>query len=153
DGPSFFYSWASKGNFFDYAADNQSVENTLVQGYFKRFVQLIAERAKVKNITVIAHSKGNDLVLRTLAELAQSEPAKLSGRIAHLVLASPDVDRDVARSLIGKLTPLVGDVTLYANSRDIPLIISACVGSGLLNCDVPRAGALLADGTPLVVLP
>jgi esterase/lipase superfamily enzyme len=153
DGPAFFYSWTSQGAFFDYQADNQSVANNLVQGYFKHFLQLIAEQGNVKNLTIIAHSKGNDLMLQALAALAQSEPTKLAGHISHLVLASPDVDRDEARSLIAQVAPVAKDVTLYANSKDIPLIISACLNSGLFKCDVPRAGALLADGAPLVVRP
>ncbi len=77
----------------------------------------------------------------------------MAGCCSHLILASPDVDRDVATQLIKTVTPIMGDITLYANASDIPLAISACINSGLLNCNVPRLGALLDDRAPVIVNP
>ncbi|MBU4436449.1 MAG: alpha/beta hydrolase, partial [Alphaproteobacteria bacterium] len=102
--------------------------------------------AKVQELTIIVHSKGNDMVLSALSEInASSRPLKPSS-LNQLVLASPDVDSSYAKQLLANLAGKFSRITLYANDRDIPLNLSKAKAGG-----VPRAGQLMSDGRPIVI--
>jgi esterase/lipase superfamily enzyme len=96
----------------------------------------------VKALNIIAHSKGNQLVLDALDQMASAQGAP---RGTHLVLASPDVDVDVAEARLANVPKIFDSVTLYANAFDRPLWASGGKARRI------RAGSLLSDGCPLVV--
>ena len=149
-GPVFHYSWPSRGKILAYNYDYDSVR--ISEKYFQHYLTLITSNPNVKNLTIIAHSKGNDLVLESLARMARAAALDGSRRqgprdpFDQLILASPDLAEDLAHQLIPEVTPMFKGVTLYANNRDIPLFISRFVNG--LNF-TPRAGQLSSDGLPL----
>lgn len=143
-GPVFLYSWPSRKEVLAYDYDVASADQAQV--YFESFLRLISERAGVKKLNIIAHSRGNNLVLTTLARLAREQSRLAQDCCGQLILASPDVDSDYAANLLPELMPLFEGVTLYANQHDRALLISQRKAGG-----VPRAGQLQLDGAPLIL--
>lgn len=139
-GPVFHYSWPSAGNLLRYDYDDQSAQQA--RRHLRDFLSLIVTEAGVSKLNVLAHSKGNELLLDALDFWAEGERGRCG---QQLVLASPDVDVDFARQVIPRTSGLFDGVTLYANGNDRPLMISSGKASA------PRAGGLLADGAPLIV--
>lgn len=143
-GYAFHYSWPSKGSAFAYDFDNDSEHQA--KQYFTEYLRVLINEAKVQELTIIVHSKGNDMVLSALSEInASSRPLKPSS-LNQLVLASPDVDSSYAKQLLANLAGKFSRITLYANDRDIPLNLSKAKAGG-----VPRAGQLMSDGRPIVI--
>lgn len=140
-GPVFHYSWPSAGNPVLYDYDDASAVRA--RAFLRRFLELIVDKAGVTRLNIIAHSKGNDLMLQTLQLIAAGRKTLTDG---ELVMASPDVDATVAEQIIPALVGLFHGMTLYANDHDRPLRISRVKAGG-----VPRAGGLLPDGAPLIV--
>lgn len=139
-GPVFHYSWPSAGDpvFYDY----DDVSARVAKTYFAKFLELIVDRAKITTLNIIAHSKGNDLMLDTMELLAQRRASLTDG---ELVMASADADCDRAEDVIPQIRKLFGGITLYANAHDRPLMFSTFKAKG------PRAGGLMRDGAPLIV--
>lgn len=145
-GPVFHYSWPSNGSAFAYAYDDGSVRQS--GPYFREFLDTVVERSGTKNLTIIAHSKGNDLVLTALQRFDTEARMGLIRRCCNeLVLAAPDVDRDVARNALASVVPMFKGTTLYANQTDLALLTSQKTNGG----GIPRAGQLMENGAPLIV--
>jgi esterase/lipase superfamily enzyme len=86
---------------------------------------------------------GNLIAVDGLSNSAATDsPAK----IAELVMAAPDVDRDLFIQDIPKLARIVKGLTLYADAHDRALALSKRVAG-----NIPRAGDVPATGP--VVLP
>lgn len=133
-GPSLAYSWPSLASVLGYWRDGAVIAdpaNRLAE-QLQGLVGQIASDNPDARIFVLAHSMGNRVALRALAQLAAERP---STRLAGVVLASPDVpaagyDMDAAA-----VATITGRLTLYASSKDLALRVST-----LLNRDV-RAGS------------
>ena len=139
DGQIFHYAWPSAGKPWKYDFDADNILASVSP--FKRFIRTLIEEGGITELNVVAHSKGNQLVLNAFADLAK-ESRELSAR--HLVLASPDVAEAPARGWLKDASNLFQTVTLYANAYDRPLLLSMAKASG------PRMGALMPDGHPFI---
>jgi esterase/lipase superfamily enzyme len=104
-------------------------------------LRLIKEEAGVDKLYVIAHSMGNQILLDALAR-AQDANDKLT--LTELIMASPDVDKDVFIERLDHLKLISGGLTLYASSADKAMMISR------LKAGSPRAGDVTLDG-PVIV--
>ena len=90
EGLSVLYSWASWGGTTDYLYDRESAQ--IGRAGFIEVLRNLKERHGIESVNVIAHSMGNQVVLDALGSYAQtSNPAT----IGELILAAPDVDRDM----------------------------------------------------------
>jgi len=136
-GAPIFYSWPSNGKTADYPKDETNV--TWSTPHLQRFLALLAQNTSAKRIYVIAHSMGNRAVCDALKLLSYDPDCQL--KLAHLVLAAPDIDADTFRELASMLQKLSGRITLYESSRDLALLASKKIHGN------PRAGE------PLLVLP
>jgi esterase/lipase superfamily enzyme len=139
-GSPILFSWPSKpGGAFDYDYDRESA-------MFSRqpFLELleVIQTAGVKQIYVVAHSMGNEIVVDALDQATRMkvEIRKLS----EIVLAAPDVDKDVFLKIGPALKEIADGVTLYASGSDKALLASMTKAQG------PRAGQLY-DGAPILV--
>jgi esterase/lipase superfamily enzyme len=141
--PVFYYSWPSRDQLFSYDYDVDSAEQS--EEYFIEFIRILMIKSGLKNINIIAHSRGNSLVLNTLSRM--KERGDLRGKCCgQLILASPDVDADIARQKIKNISNLFNGITLYANNNDLALAISRRKAGGK-----PRAGHLIDGNAPLIV--
>ena len=141
DGAPFVYSWPSGGKVASYTYDRGSAEQA--EPHLAEFLDLVVKQTGAKSISLIAHSMGNELLLRVMEHMKPVTPAGVS--ISQVILAAPDVDRDKFNIIAREITSLAKGVTLYAASNDRALGYSARFWGG-----VPRAGDVPATG-PLIV--
>ena len=139
DGIPIAFCWPSAGSWTAYDYDRESAAYS--RDPFLELVSLIQEQSGATKIMVLAHSMGNQIVTDAIAHAATAPPLS----IRELIMAAPDVDRDVFKSLAGKLKAVTKGLTLYASSADKALLASK-VKAG----DVPRAGDVPAEG-PLII--
>ena len=144
DGAPFLYSWPSNGAVSpqDYSNDRESTGQA--EPHLKKFLQIVSKETGAKKVSLIAHSMGNQLVMRVLRDIKQSAPSSVS--IGEIILAAPDVDRDTFEFLAKEIKGLARGMTLLAASNDRALTVSRSFWGGSA-----RAGEVPADTGPLVV--
>jgi esterase/lipase superfamily enzyme len=137
---AFLFSWASRAGKFDYIYDQQSA--LIAANGFADFLKDLTTKYGIKRLHVLAHSMGNFVLMEAMkTQKGISDPLK----IAELIMAAPDVDRDYFRQYAADLRKLTEGMTLYASSTDKAMTLSKTVAGG-----IPRAGDVPADG-PIVV--
>ena len=143
DGVPFLYSWPSGGGITSYPYDRESAVQA--EQYLSQFLLLVLNETGAKNISIIAHSMGNQPLLQVLKDLKRSNPAEVA-RINQIILAAPDVDRDNFEYLAGQIRGVGQGVTMYVSSNDWALGVSRRFAGG-----VPRAGDVPEGMGPSVV--
>ena len=141
DGVPFVYSWPSGGKVASYTYDRGSVEQSEPQ--LAEFLNIVIKESGATSISLIAHSMGNELLMRVLERIKTQVPKGVV--ISQVILAAPDVDRDKFINIAQEITNFAKGVTLYAASNDRALGYSARFWGG-----VPRAGDVPASG-PLII--
>jgi esterase/lipase superfamily enzyme len=131
-GAAIFYSWPSKGDLDGYPADEGTIIWTT--RHLTAFLQQVALQSKAKTVHLIAHSMGNRALTQALADLAMPLGGTAQPHFREVILAAPDVDRDIFKQLAGAIGKSADRVTLYASSND-----EALAASKRLH-DFPRAG-------------
>jgi esterase/lipase superfamily enzyme len=131
DGASFTYSWPSGSGWTSYPYDQNSAQQA--EPYLYQFLQMVQTETGTKQINIIAHSMGNQLLLQVLRELKRRSPGVST--INQIVLAAPDVDRDTFEFLAGEISGIAKGITLYASGND-----RALEASRLFAGNRPRAG-------------
>lgn len=128
EGVPIFFSWPSRASIRHYFSDRNEIEFSRYM--IKQFLIDVAQRSKADRIHVIAHSMGADATCRAIAELGDQ------GRIFdQIILAAPDIDRDVFRTqLAPRLIRTANRTTLYCSKNDWALLASKTFN------DSPRAG-------------
>jgi esterase/lipase superfamily enzyme len=141
DSAAFLYSWPAGAGVTGYARDRESA--TQAEPYLKEFLNLVARETGAKGVSVIAHSMGNLPLLNVLRELGPALPEGV--RLNELILAAPDVDRDVFANLVAGIRRYGRGITLYCSANDRAMSVSRRFAGG-----VPRAGDVPAEG-PVIV--
>lgn len=142
DGAPFVYSWPSGGGIASYTYDRESASQA--ENYLTDFLKLVTQKTGAKHVSVIAHSMGNQLLLRVLQDLQRTKPDGVA--ISQIIFAAPDVDRDAFEAIAGQLKDFArGGITLYTAANDRALEVSRRFHGG-----VPRAGDVPVSG-PLVM--
>lgn len=132
NGAPIFYSWPSKGELFSYSADEESIIWTTP--HLMAFLQQVALKSNAKTVHLIAHSIGNRALTQALANLATPPTGTSRPHFREVILAAPDVDRDIFKQLAAAVASSADRVTLYASSHD-----EALAASKKLH-EFPRAG-------------
>jgi esterase/lipase superfamily enzyme len=141
-GIPFTFSWPSKGSLSAYGADEDSARISVAR--LKPFLELVVKNSGAKNVHVVAHSMGNQIVLRTLEALARERP---DIRFNQIVLAAPDVDRDEFEQIASGISAIADGVTLYASSTDAALNASKRFRAGQIRAgDIGRNGPAIVPG-------
>jgi len=141
DGLPMMYSWPSGGGYTSYAYDRDSAVQS--EPHMRRFLDLAIRETGAKAVSIIAHSMGALPLLQVLRDLQRTLPPGVT--LSQIVLAAPDIDRDVFANLAGEIKGVARGMTLYAAGNDTALMVSRQVAGG-----VPRAGEVPAEG-PLVL--
>ncbi len=140
EGLSVLYSWASMGSALEYLYDRESAQ--IGRAGFIQLLRNLKEKHGIETVNVIAHSMGNQVVLDALGIYAQTNnPA----RIGELILAAPDVDRDLFTSLIPDVQKIVKGITLYASSADKALQASRRLAGVVRAGDIGNDGPIILD--------
>ena len=141
DSASFLYSWPSEAGITGYGYDRESSEQA--EPYLREYLELVLKETGAKSVSVIAHSMGNMPLLRVLQALGPSLPPGV--QLNQIILAAPDVDRNLFENLAANILQYGRGVTLYCSSNDRAMAAARRVAGG-----VPRAGDVPADG-PIVL--
>ena len=135
-----------------YWDDTKTAKSDPVVGHLKAFLEKIIRDTKVKKIQFVAHSMGNQLSAKALAEIAAEAPG-LTSVIGEIIDASPDVATADMERMVKAISgpdaekaPGKGaGFTIYASRNDYALFTS-----GLVNWE-SRAGYV--NGTqPVIIL-
>jgi esterase/lipase superfamily enzyme len=129
------FSWPAVGLITPtaYKADEASIEAS--EQFIEHFLAKLAITQHLEAVHVIAHSMGNRGTLRALERIAANVQAQSKVRFGQIILAAPDVDREVFIHLAAAHRALSARTTLYACSRDKALWLSKTISRGY-----PRAG-------------
>ena len=141
DSASFLYSWPSEAGITGYGYDRESSEQA--EPYLREYLELVLKETGAKSVSIIAHSMGNMPLLRVLQALGPSLPPGV--QLNQIILAAPDVDRNLFENLAANIMQYGRGVTLYCSSNDRAMAAARRVAGG-----VPRAGDVPADG-PIVL--
>lgn len=117
-GLPFFYSWPSAARITSYLQDADAAE--LSEGVFEQLIEDLAS-LPVTDVYLIAHSMGNRIVSKALR--ARVDKGKDIGKLRELLLAAPDINADLFRTVIApRLAAMQGTrITVYASSSDLAL--------------------------------
>jgi esterase/lipase superfamily enzyme len=135
------FSWASASGISGYRHDIDSALHARNQ--FVTLLRILQDEADIETIHIVAHSMGNVVVMEALDRIAGE---RLPLRVGELVLAAPDVSRDIFIQLAARVGKVAKGMTLYASSKD-----KALAASKMLALDIPRAGDVPSTGP--IVLP
>lgn len=134
------FTWASRGSTLNYVYDRESA--LIAASHFTELLRNLTKQLGVKRLHVLAHSMGNFVAMEAMkGQTTLADPL----RIAELIMAAPDVDRDYFSLHGPDLAKLTSGTTLYASSADKAISISRALAGG-----VPRA-ADVVDARPLIV--
>ncbi|RWR28688.1 alpha/beta fold hydrolase [Sinirhodobacter populi] len=124
EGALVHYAWPSRAQVMGYAYDHDSV-------LFSRdgLTDLLHEvrAAGAKRIILVGHSMGGFLTMEALRQLALQGDRATLGRIAGVVLISPDIDVGVFRSQARDIGALPQPFIVFTSQRDRALGLSARV--------------------------
>jgi esterase/lipase superfamily enzyme len=135
-GPVLVFSWPSVACVLRPTCYTEDEENALwTQPEFDRVLNVLLAEPAVTDLALIAHSMGNRVLLRGLAEADRSPAAMSRQKVRTIVLAAPDVDRAIAgRDYVPVLDQPGRRTTVYASRTDPALRASWKVHG------YPRAG-------------
>ena len=140
-GATAFFSWPSRGNVTDYPVDEATIEAS--EQAITDFLVDFATQCGADKVHVIAHSMGNRGLLRALQRIAANAQTRGQVKFDQIILAAPDVDRDLFLNLAALYAEHGRRTTLYSSSGDLPVHVSAKLH------DAARAGYF----TPYTVAP
>ncbi len=146
DGAPFLYSWPSGGAVASYTYDRESAQAS--EPYLKQFLEMVVKETGAKQVSIIAHSMGNQPVMDVLRDMRNAAPEGVE--ISQVILAAPDVDADTFTNLASTIKGLAKNVTLYVAANDRALIVSRNFWGSYRAGDVPPAGPLVLPGIDTV---
>lgn len=132
------FTWASAARAPRYVYD---LNSALVARTKLKQAAAILAATKATSVDVFAHSMGTFLTMEGLVEAQQTGRLDPRGRIATVILASPDIDIDLFRSQIAQLPDRFRrKMYLLVSKDDGALRVSRLIAGG-----VPRVGAADTD--------
>jgi esterase/lipase superfamily enzyme len=136
-----FFSWPSGGAVAKYLYDKDAIEAS--ETAIAEFLVRVAEAARPTKVHIVAHSMGNQGLIKAIREPVIRNAVAKGLRFGQIILAAPDVTVDLFRQRAGEYLQVADRVTMYASSGDLALTASM-TASGF-----QRAG--YADPEPVVV--
>lgn len=125
DGAPLFYDWPSRASLFAYQADRDIATSQTIINDVAAFLHDVVERTGAERVSIIAHSMGNEPLLRALEELEDNQfKDETKKPFDEVIFASPDVMVANFRTLVNDTQRLAKRMTLYASSKDKALDIS-----------------------------
>ena len=145
DGSVLTFSWPSAGGLFKYDQDRESAEFAVP--HLAQTFRLLSTEVGKKNIYIVAHSMGNQVLVNALLASALS---KANLTITELVMAAPDVDKDVFGTKVDQIRSVAKNITLYASAADKALLASGTKSFGTRLGYVGRDGPAVFAGIDVI---
>jgi esterase/lipase superfamily enzyme len=111
-----FFSWPSQGTLVGYPADEATIDAS--EAVIAEYLVAFAANSGAERVHLIAHSMGNRGLLRAVNRLVTRADAESRVPFGHVILAAPDVDRDVFLQLASAYRRLARRTTLYVSDED-----------------------------------
>ena len=137
------YSWPSNGEAILYTHDANNAEAS--GGHLKDFLKQVVMRSGAKSATIIAHSMGNRTLATALNEIGLGMQPSDRPLVKEIILAAPDIDRDVFQNIAMALQRTGERMTLYASEKDRALQISHAL-NGFPRLGDARGGIAVISG-------
>jgi esterase/lipase superfamily enzyme len=135
------FSWPSMHSLGGYDYDRESAAYSW--DALLDLLYMIQEEAHVSDVYVVAHSMGNQILLDALTHV---EPTRGSLKLSEVIMAAPDVDRDVFLKRLDQLKLVSDGLTLYASSADKAMLASRLKAEGVRAGDIGEDGPVIAPG-------
>ena len=134
------FTWPSRGRVLDYVYDKESAT------YSRDALEYLLTRAaldpNVSDITVMAHSMGNWVMVEALRQMSIRQ-GRIFAKIKNVIMASPDLDVDVFRSELLQIAKPRPRTTIFLSQDDKALALSCYLGG-----EIDRVGAVDPDKEP-----
>ena len=131
------FTWPSKGSVLAYGYDHES--STYSRNQLEDVLSGLVADPSVGEISILAHSMGNWLLLESLRQMA-IRGGRIPPKIKNVLLAAPDIDIDIAREQIADMGPVKPNFALFLSRSDKALALSK---------DVWGSAARLGDIDPM----
>ena len=118
-----FFSWPSLGAELGYTGDVAAIQAS--ESAIREFLVNFAVQSGAGAVHIIAHSMGNQGLLRAMDAIARDAAAVSRVRFGQIILAAPDVDRELFADLASAYVALAQRSTLYISENDFPIGMSA----------------------------
>ena len=145
DGKVLVFSWPSAGEPYKYDYDRESAQFS--GGDLLKVLQILTEELGDMRVYVVAHSLGNQILVDALQQAALS---KINLRISELVMAAPDVDKDVFMKKAKQIASVAKNMTMYASSADKALLASDKKAWGTRMGYIDSRGPNLVEGVETI---
>lgn len=123
-GSAVHYSWPSRASALGYAYDRDSA--LFARDGLETLLREVTD-AGADRVLLVGHSMGAGLTMEAMRQIALRGDRKLLGKIAGVMLMSPDVDVDVFRAQAQTIGTLPKPFVVFTSRRDSALALSAFV--------------------------
>lgn len=134
------FSWPSRNRLFDYSYDKESANYS--RDALEELLHYTARAPAVKDITIVAHSMGSWLTMEALRQMAIRD-GQVDAKISNVILASPDLDVDVAGAQWAAMGPRRPNFTILVSRDDRALWVSR-----MLSGNIDRLGQIDPNAEP-----
>lgn len=115
------FTWPSRGSVFAYNYDKESTNYS--RHALEDLLRDLSKEARVRDITVMAHSMGSWLTVEALRQMAIRD-GRVTPKIRNVILASPDLDVDVFGQQMAEIGHPRPAFTLFVSQDDRALNLS-----------------------------
>jgi esterase/lipase superfamily enzyme len=143
------FSWASRGKTVDYVYDMNSALQA--RGAFIEVADALSA-TKAKDFGIVAHSMGNLLTVEGMRQIKLLGKFNRKGRLATVILASPDIDVDLFEQQISVFPPEERKFFILISRDDKALAVSRKIAGGIDRVGDSQAGRLAAMGVTVIDL-
>ena len=142
------FAWPSRGGFLpsDYHADVATAGASTTP--IVELLRALDGIPSVERIHVLAHSLGNDPLIKALVSLRPAFAAR--SKLGEIILCSPDIGRSEFITLVGKSTGIVRGATLWASDSDRALKFAEALGRTNRAGLISRAGPIIMNGVDTI---
>ena len=147
------FTWPSRGRVLDYAYD------TVSAAYSRDALEYVLTRAatdpNVSDITVMAHSLGNWVMMEALRQMSIRH-GRIHPKIKNVIMAAPDLDVDLFRSQLDQIGSPRPRTTILVSQDDRALAFSKSISGnvdrvGGVDPDLPQYQSRLAQYNIVVI--
>ena len=136
DGVPLLFSWASDGRLTSYVYD---INSALIARDAIYEVASTLGRSSFDTVDIVAHSMGNFLTMEAIRTGVQQKLFDSTGKLANIILASPDIDYDLFAAQVRPIPPEKRRFFVLISDDDQALGLSSFLGRR------PRVGNVDAD--------
>jgi esterase/lipase superfamily enzyme len=143
------FSWASRGKTVDYVYDMNSALQARTA-----FIETAAalSQTKAKDFGIVAHSMGNLLTVEGIRQAKLLGEFNKRGRVATVILASPDIDVDLFEQQIAVFPENERNFFILISRDDKALAVSRKIAGGVDRVGDAQASRLAAMGVTVIDL-